>query len=224
MLFNSFEFAVFFALVFALSLVLSRQAANRMLLVASYVFYAAWDWRFCSLLALSTLVDYTLGGRLGATDDPRRRRWLVTASLVTNLSILGFFKYANFFAESAQDLFSLVGGTLPTFALDVVLPVGISFYTFQTLSYTLDIYRRRIEPTDDLLDFALFVALFPIGCRPHRAREKSASADREPEQSGLGSDQLGRLVGALGRLQEGRHRRSPRGAGRWGVHAGGGAD
>ena len=160
MLFNSLEFAAFFAIVFALSLVLARPAANRMLLVASYVFYAAWDWRFCSLLALSTLVDYSLGGRLGATEDPRQRRWLVTASLVTNLSILGFFKYANFFAESAQDLFGLVGGTLPTFALEVVLPVGISFYTFQTLSYTSDIYRSPLEPTRVFFDFALFVAFF----------------------------------------------------------------
>ena len=161
MLFNSFEFFAFLAIVFALSLTLSRRAANRMLLVASYVFYAAWDWRFCSLLALSTLIDFALGGQLAATADPRRRRWLVTASLATNLSILGFFKYAGFFAESLQDLFGVLGGAIPAFALEVVLPVGISFYTFQTLSYTLDIYRRRTEPTNDLLDFALFVALFP---------------------------------------------------------------
>ena len=110
MLFNSFEFAAFFAIVFGLSLTLSRRATNRMLLVASYTFYAAWDWRFCSLLALSTVVDYTVGQQLAATPDPRRRQWLVTASLATNLSILGFFKYADFFAESLQDLLGLVGG------------------------------------------------------------------------------------------------------------------
>jgi len=161
MLFNSFEFFTFLAIIFGLSLTLSRRAANRMLLVASYAFYAAWDWRFCSLLALSTLVDFAVGRHLAATADPRRRLWLVRASLATNLSILGFFKYAGFFAESLQDLFGLVGGEIPAFALEVVLPVGISFYTFQTLSYTLDIYRRRMEPTSDLLDFALFVALFP---------------------------------------------------------------
>jgi len=161
MLFNSFEFFAFLAVVFSISLMISRRSTNRMLLVASYVFYAAWDWRFCSLLALSTLVDFTVGRQLGTTDDPRRRKWLVRASLATNLSILGFFKYADFFAESLRDLFGLVGGELPNFAIEVVLPVGISFYTFQTLSYTLDVYRRRIEPTTDLLDFALFVAFFP---------------------------------------------------------------
>ena len=94
MLFNSFEFFAFLAIVFALSLTLSRRAANRLLLVSSYIFYAAWDWRFCSLLALSTLVDFAVGRRLAATADPRRRLWLVRASLATNLSILGFFKYA----------------------------------------------------------------------------------------------------------------------------------
>ena len=161
MLFNSLEFGVFFAAVFALTLVLPRRAQNRMLLAASYVFYAAWDWRFLSLLVISTIVDYTLGLRMAATTDPGRRRRLVSASLLTNLGILGFFKYADFFAASLTDLFALFGVTLPSFALRVVLPVGISFYTFQTLSYTLDIYRGRAEPTRHLLDFALFVAFFP---------------------------------------------------------------
>jgi D-alanyl-lipoteichoic acid acyltransferase DltB (MBOAT superfamily) len=113
------------------------------------------------LLALSTVIDFSIGRRLGQTTDPRARRRLVTLSLASNLGILGFFKYAGFFSSSLQDLVGLFGGTLPTFALDVVLPVGISFYTFQTLSYTLDVYRRRLEPTNGLLDFALFVAFFP---------------------------------------------------------------
>jgi len=161
MVFNTFEFAFFFAIVFGLYLVLPQRGQNRMLLLASYVFYGAWDWRFLSLLALSTVIDYTVGLRLAASEDPRTRRAWVTLSLASNLGILGFFKYAGFFADSLSELFLLFGIELPAFTLEIVLPVGISFYTFQTLSYTIDIYRRRIEPTRQFLDFALFVAFFP---------------------------------------------------------------
>ena len=132
-----------------------------MLLVASYAFYGAWDWRFLGLIVLSTVVDYVVGMSLAATGDPRRRQFLVTASIVANLGILGLFKYAGFFAKSLVGLGASLGVEIPAFALDVVLPVGISFYTFQTLSYTIDIYRGTLKPTRRFLDFALFVAFFP---------------------------------------------------------------
>ena len=161
MLFNTVDFAFFFAGVFILTLLLPHRLQNRMLLLGSYLFYAAWDWRFTSLLAISTLVDYFVGRALGGESDSRRRRLLVTTSLVVNLGILGYFKYAGFFAESLRDLFASFGVELPDFAVAVVLPVGISFYTFQTLSYTIDLYRGKLEPTRNLLDFALYVAFFP---------------------------------------------------------------
>jgi alginate O-acetyltransferase complex protein AlgI len=160
-LFNSLEFALFFAAVFVLSLVLPHRAQNRMFLAASYLFYGAWDWRFLGLIALSTLIDFGVGLRLSSVSDPRIRKGWVTLSVVTNLGILGAFKYAGFFAESLADLLAPFGVGLSPFIADVALPVGISFYTFQSLSYTIDIYRDRLEPTRDLLDFALFVAFFP---------------------------------------------------------------
>ena len=161
MLFNSFEFGFFFAICLALYAVLPQRAQNRMLLAASYLFYSAWDWRFCGLLLLSTAIDYGAGLRIGQSDDPRRRRLWVTFSIVSNLSILGTFKYTGFFAESLRDLAALAGLVLPDFALEVVLPVGISFYTFQTMSYTIDVYRGRLEPIRDPFDYALYVAFFP---------------------------------------------------------------
>ncbi|MCP5045244.1 MAG: MBOAT family protein, partial [bacterium] len=159
--FASLEFGLFFLVVYGLYRGLPRRGQNHMLLVASYVFYGAWDWRFLLLLLLSTVVDFAVGRRLGSTDDARARRALVLASLLTNLGILGFFKYAGFFSQGLQDLLAVFGLEVSPLTLDVVLPVGISFYTFQTLSYTLDIYRRRLEPEPVFLDFALFVAFFP---------------------------------------------------------------
>ncbi|MBW2273555.1 MAG: MBOAT family protein [Deltaproteobacteria bacterium] len=165
MLFNSFDFAFFLlvclAVYYGLQLGAHCRAQNRVLLLASYVFYGAWDWRFLSLIAASTGVDYCVALALGRSDDPRRRRLLLGASLLTNLGILGFFKYANFFAENLQVLGASLGIELSRPLLEIVLPVGISFYTFQTLSYTIDVYRRRLEPTRDFFDFALFVAFFP---------------------------------------------------------------
>jgi D-alanyl-lipoteichoic acid acyltransferase DltB (MBOAT superfamily) len=161
LLFNSLEFAVFFAVCFGLYVLLPQRAQNYLLLVASYVFYGAWDWRFLTLIAFSTVLDFVLGLRLAETGDPVRRRRLVIISVVANLGILGFFKYAGFFADSLRAVLGQLGVSLPAYALDIVLPVGISFYTFQTLSYTIDVYRGRIVPTADLLDFALFVSFFP---------------------------------------------------------------
>jgi D-alanyl-lipoteichoic acid acyltransferase DltB (MBOAT superfamily) len=160
-LFNSFAFFVFLAVVYAVYLPLSRRAQNRWLLAASYFFYGAWDWRFLGLIFASTVIDYAVGLALARSEDPRRRKQLVTASVVANLGLLGAFKYANFFMESLTGLLALFGLELSPFAANVVLPVGISFYTFQTLSYTIDIYRGRLRPTHDFLDFALFVAFFP---------------------------------------------------------------
>jgi len=168
MLFNSLVFVGFFIVVYALYLSLQRKTSwqNALLLGASYVFYGYWDWRFLSLILISTVVDYVIGLNLGQTagDTPegeRRRKLLVTASVAVNLGILGFFKYFNFFADSLIDLFHVFGMQADPVTLRVALPVGISFYTFQTMSYTIDIYRRKLAPTRSFLNFAVFVAFFP---------------------------------------------------------------
>jgi len=161
MLFSELQFWIFFAVVFLLYLVLPHRAQNRMLLVASYVFYGAWDWRFLGLILFSTVVDYLVGLRLGRTSAPERRRQLMALSLVTNLGLLAVFKYLNFFVDSFVTLSNDLGFPADPVVLGIILPVGISFYTFQTLSYTIDVYRRDLEPCRDFADFALFVAFFP---------------------------------------------------------------
>lgn len=168
MLFNSFTFAVFFPLVLLLYWILPFRLQNLMLLAASYVFYGYWDWRFLSLIALSTIVDYFTGLKIeeenvkGPQADLKRKKWWLMLSMVTNLGLLGFFKYYNFFTESMADLMSSIGvGTPDMFYLNIILPVGISFYTFQTMSYTIDIYRGEMKPTNRFLDFALYVSFFP---------------------------------------------------------------
>ncbi|MEM6674053.1 MAG: MBOAT family O-acyltransferase [Planctomycetota bacterium] len=164
MQFNSWIFPLFFAVVYALYLALGARRyrlQNGLLLVASYVFYGYWDPRFLALLALSTAVDFVIGKRLASTDDSRRRVALVTTSVVVNLGVLGSFKYFDFFIESAAAFVEALGFTAHLPTLRVVLPVGISFYTFQTLSYTIDVYRRRMPATNDILGFALFVSFFP---------------------------------------------------------------
>lgn len=163
MLFNSFVFVGFFAAVY-FSYVLLRgrhRLQNRLLLAASYVFYGYWDWRFLSLIAASTLLDFWVGRLIFATRHRSRKRFLLWLSVTGNLGLLGFFKYFNFFAESVANLLRAFGMAPDFFTLSVVLPVGISFYTFQTMSYSFDIYYGRLRPTDDLLDFALFVSFFP---------------------------------------------------------------
>ena len=160
MLFNTLNFALFFACVYLLYWILPRRAQNLMLLAASYFFYGCWDWRFLSLILASTAVDYFCGRALPGA-SPRARRFYLLLSLVTNLGLLGFFKYFNFFAASLQELAAPFGIHLSYSTLNIVLPVGISFYTFQTLSYTIDVYRGEIEPCRDPWDFALFVAFFP---------------------------------------------------------------
>ncbi len=167
MLFNSWTFGAFFALVYGAYLATQRsiRAQNLLLLIASYVFYGWWDYRFLSLIVLSTLIDFGVGRRLGELPmmppNASGRRLLLTVSVVANLGLLGTFKYFDFFADSLSDLMSSIGLSVDAPTLSLVLPVGISFYTFQTLSYTVDVYRGRLAPTRNLLDFAVFVAFFP---------------------------------------------------------------
>ena len=163
MLFHSLQFAIFFPIVFGLYHVLPHTLQNRMLLVASYVFYGAWDWRYCSLLLISTVTDYFCGLGLARTDDapPKRRKPFVLISVLVNLSLLGVFKYYDFFATEFQDLMGAFGLSVQPYFLNVVLPIGISFYTFQTMSYTIDVYRRKVDAAENFFDFALYVSFFP---------------------------------------------------------------
>jgi alginate O-acetyltransferase complex protein AlgI len=161
-LFTELRFLVFFGLVLGVHWALRGDRARKVfLLAASYLFYAGWDWRFLGLILLSTAVDWVAARGMGrSADEAARRRWL-GLSLVVNLGVLGLFKYWDFFVESAAALLAWLGLETSPRTLSLILPVGISFYTFQTLSYSIDVYRRRLEPADSGLDFALFVAFFP---------------------------------------------------------------
>jgi D-alanyl-lipoteichoic acid acyltransferase DltB (MBOAT superfamily) len=162
MLFNSFIFIFFLSVLLPSHYLLrSRKSRNILLLLASYFFYGYWDWRFCSLLVISSVVDFLVGRSLYATGNKSRRKLLLLISLTANLGILGFFKYFNFFVDSFVSMISIFHQDLDFLHLNIILPVGISFYTFQTLSYTIDIYRGRLTPTNSFLDFALFVSFFP---------------------------------------------------------------
>ena len=164
MLFNSLEFALFLPIVFALYwFVCNRnlRLQNALLLAASYFFYGWWDWRFLSLIIFSSFVDYIVGLQLGKQEDDRIRWRLLLVSVIVNLGFLGVFKYYDFFAQSFVDAFTLVGVPFDIARLNWILPVGISFYTFQTLSYSLDIYNRELEPTKDIVSFFAFVSFFP---------------------------------------------------------------
>lgn len=161
MLFNSLEFAIFFIIVYSLYLVFNHKWQNRMLLIASCIFYGAWDWRFLLLLFITIAVDHIIGLKIYESQDIRRRKLLVAVSVIVNLGILGFFKYFNFFAASMQHLFNLFGLSIHPRFLNIILPVGISFYTFQSMSYVIDIYRGQLKPAKNILDFALFVTYFP---------------------------------------------------------------
>lgn len=161
MLFNSLAFLIFFPL-FLCAYFSTRGAARlAVCLAASYVFYGWWDWRFLGLIALSTIVDYSVGLRLGVEHRQPTRKLLLAVSIVVNLGVLALFKYFNFFIDSLVSASAALGVGLTVPVLEVVLPVGISFYTFQTMSYTIDVYRRRIEVEQDLVRFATFVAFFP---------------------------------------------------------------
>ena len=167
MLFNSTTFGLFFCVVFVVAWALrsSLGLRNAFLLGASWWFYGQWSWRFLGLILFSTVLDYSIGLVLDRHRDPvahrRVRHLAITASLLGNLGVLAFFKYWNFFAGEAVDLLTALGLETGPIFTDVILPVGISFYTFQTLSYTIDLYRGQIEVERSLPRFALFVAFFP---------------------------------------------------------------
>jgi len=164
MLFNSYEFALFAPLAFLLYWFVfqkSLKVQNFYLLVISYIFYGWWDWRFLGLIFFSSGVDYLIGSAIGKTANPRKRKMLLIISLSVNLGLLGVFKYYNFFLESFIDLFSNFGIQLQGTSINIILPVGISFYTFQTLSYTIDIYKRKLQPSNDIVSFFAFVSFFP---------------------------------------------------------------
>ena len=196
MLFHSLDYAVLLITVWIITWGFLRshlQLRNFVLLSASYVFYCTWDWRFAGLLAFSTLLDFVIGRAIFESELLRRKRQFLAISLVGNLGVLGFFKYYNFFLGSLNQLFSRFGILALPGYVEVILPLGISFYTFQTLSYSLDIYYGRLKPTKNLGNFALFVAFFPqlIAGPIVRARqflpqlERSTKFDEKNMLSGL---------------------------------------
>jgi alginate O-acetyltransferase complex protein AlgI len=163
MCFNSYDFALFFAVLFPSYWLLGKwpRVQNIVLLAAGYYFYACWNPRFLALLVLSTVMDFTCGLWVERVESPRRRRAVVALSMALNLGMLGYFKYFNFFAGSLQVALARFGMSVPLRHLEVVLPIGISFYTFQSMSYVIDVYRRAIKPTRNLVQFAVFVSFFP---------------------------------------------------------------
>ena len=164
MLFNSANFAIFLPIVFIIYwFVVNKnlRLQNLVILIASYVFYGWWDWRFLSLIFISSIIDYTIGLSLNKSKSKNRRKLILCISLIANIGLLGFFKYFNFFIDSFIDLSTAFGFSINSRSLNIILPIGISFYTFQTLSYTIDIYRYKLEPTKDIIAFFAFVSFFP---------------------------------------------------------------
>ncbi|SDS24583.1 MBOAT family O-acyltransferase [Christiangramia echinicola] len=164
MLFNSLDFAIFLPIVFILYWFVFNKSLkwqNLLVAAASYLFYGWWDWRFLSLIFFSTLVDYFVGRNLGVVSNKSHRKILLWISIIVNLGFLGFFKYYNFFLDNFKSAFSIAGIELNANSLNIILPVGISFYTFQTLSYTIDVYKNRLEPAKDFISFTAFVSFFP---------------------------------------------------------------
>ena len=165
MLFNSIEFLLFLPVVFVLYWFVfnkNLKHQNLLILFSSYVFYGWWDYRFLSLIFLSTIVDYFIGLNIPKQDSEKKQKLFLWGSILFNLGVLGFFKYYNFFVDSWIDLFSSIGYEIKSvWTLNIILPVGISFYTFQTMSYTIDIYKKKLQPTKDFISFASFVSFFP---------------------------------------------------------------
>jgi len=164
MYFQSLEFAIFLPVVFVAYWFVFKNSLslqNVSLLIASYVFYGWWDYRFLALIFISSLIDYVVALRLKSENKYSKRKILLMISLILNLGMLGFFKYCNFFIESFAESIRFFGFSPSIDTLEIVLPVGISFYTFQTLSYTIDVYRRQLEPSKNLLGFLTFVSFFP---------------------------------------------------------------
>jgi D-alanyl-lipoteichoic acid acyltransferase DltB (MBOAT superfamily) len=164
MIFNSLDFAIFLPIVFLLYWFVTNKnlwMQNFLIVIASYIFYGWWDWRFLSLMLFSTVLDYACGVALGRNEDKRTRNLILGISLFCNLGLLMFFKYFNFFLDSFEGAFSLFGQEIELGTLNIILPVGISFYTFQTLSYTIDVYRKDLKPTSDFMAFTAYVTFFP---------------------------------------------------------------
>lgn len=164
MLFNSIEFFLFLPLVFTLYWLIGSKrikSQNLLIVTSSYLFYGWWDWRFLSLILFSSLIDYSIGLYLQSSKKPSTRKILLWISICVNLGFLGFFKYYNFFINSLVDSFTFFGSKLSVNTLNIILPVGISFYTFQTLSYTIDVYNKKLEPTKNFVAFTAFVSFFP---------------------------------------------------------------
>jgi len=163
MLFNSIEYLIFFPIVFFIYWFIVNKSIsirNAFLLIVSYIFYGWWDWRFLSCIIISSILDYSLGIAI-ANSTFKKKKLLLLISLIFNLGILGVFKYYNFFIDSFFKFTSIFGFNANSLTLNIILPVGISFYTFQTLSYTIDVYRGKLQPTKDILSFFTFVAFFP---------------------------------------------------------------
>ena len=164
MLFNSFDFVIFLPIVFILYWFVFHKnikTQNLLLVLASYVFYGWWDWRFLFLILFSTFVDFGIGLALSKEKRKGSRKLLLTTSILVNIGLLAFFKYYNFFLDNFVEAFTFFGKSFEVTRLDIILPVGISFYTFQTLSYTIDVYREKLEPTKDIIAFTAFVSFFP---------------------------------------------------------------
>lgn len=165
MLFNSFEFLLFLPLVFTLYWFVFKNKLwkqNLLVLVSSYLFYGWWDYRFLGLILLSTIVDYFIAQKIFISSIKKRKKIFLGISIIFNLSVLGFFKYYNFFLDSFIEMFRFIGYDMQNqWTLKIILPVGISFYTFQTMSYTIDVYRKDLKPTRDFISFASFVSFFP---------------------------------------------------------------
>lgn len=164
MWFNSIDFAIFSIVVFAVYwFVLNNKLKqqNLFLLFASYFFYGFWDWRFLTLIIFSSFLDYNVGLKIFNSETKKQKKSWLLVSLLLNIGLLGFFKYFNFFINSFEELMSLIGFQANITSLNIILPVGISFYTFQTLSYTIDIYRDKIKPIHDIIAFFAFVSFFP---------------------------------------------------------------
>ena len=164
MLFNSIDFAIFLPIVFTLYWFVTNKnlkLQNFLIVAASYIFYGWWDWRFLSLILFSIIVDFTVGQKLKKEENQLKRKVLLWTSILVNLGFLGFFKYYNFFLDNFITAFSLFGQDIQANSLNIILPVGISFYTFQTLSYTIDVYKQKLEPTKDFIAFSAFVSFFP---------------------------------------------------------------
>ena len=164
MFFNSIDFAIFLPVIFILYWFVANKnlkLQNFLIVVASYIFYGWWDWRFLSLIIFSTIIDYLIGISLSKQENQNKRKVLLWSSILVNLGFLGFFKYYNFFLENFVTAFSFLGYPINPQGLNIILPVGISFYTFQTLSYTIDVYKRKLTATKDFVAFSAFVSFFP---------------------------------------------------------------